>query len=107
MPNQNAHQEKISIEITFTGGLESHLPTLTSLLEKLKGEFSQSPGSVSTDADEIWTPEQVCELLKIDMTKLYSMTMKTVPGSIPRFKVGRYLRFKESEVSAWFNGLKV
>ncbi|MBA3009523.1 MAG: helix-turn-helix domain-containing protein [Proteobacteria bacterium] len=106
MPNQNAQQEKISIEISFSGGLEAHLPSLTHLLEKLKGEFSTSPGSVPIDADEIWTPEELCDFFKIDKTKLYSLTMQTGPGSLPRFKLGKYLRFKKLEAIGWFNGLK-
>lgn len=107
MPKESTQQEKISIEIIFSGSLESHLPTLTSLLEKLKGEFSTSPGSVPIDADEIWTPEQMCAYFKIDKTKLYSLTMKTGPGSLPRFKLGKYLRFRKLESINWFNGLKV
>ena len=57
--------------------------------------------------DPIWTADDVCAAFKIPKTKLYSLTMQTGEGSLPRFKVGRDLRFKKSEVIEWFNSQRV
>ena len=69
------------------------------ITEKLQGE---APGAPTRDDDEILTPDELAELFKIPKSKIYQMTMKTGPGSIPRFKIGRDLRFKRSEVVPWF-----
>ena len=92
-------QEEITIRISFSGGLENLFPKLTNVLEKLQGGVSAIPDQ---EEDEILTPDELAEFFKIPKSKIYQMTMKTGPGSIPRFKVGRDLRFKRSEVVPWF-----
>ncbi|WP_148214701.1 helix-turn-helix domain-containing protein [Desulforapulum autotrophicum] len=52
--------------------------------------------------DETWTFKDLCKEYKLPKTKGYALTMQTGPGSIPRFKIGRDLRFRKSEVEAWF-----
>ena len=97
-PDQQT-QEEITIKISFSGGLESLFPKLTNVLEMLQGSAVSAP---TQEPDEIMTPDELAELFKIPKSKIYAMTMKTGPGSIPRFKVGRDLRFKRSEVITWF-----
>ena len=95
----NQGLEKISIEITVSEGLKSLLQSVASSLEGLNRENSQHPAG---GEDEILTPDELSELFKIPKSKVYAMTMKTGPEAIPRFKVGRDLRFKRSEVLLWF-----
>ena len=92
-------QEKIHIEITVSDGLKSLFQSFAATLEKLNGDISMLSAQ---ESNEIMTPDELAELFKIPKTKIYAMTMKTGPGSIPRFKVGRDLRFKRSEVIPWF-----
>ena len=44
---------------------------------------------------------EMAERLKVPKSWLYSRTRETGPGSIPRVKVGKYIRFIESEVMEW------
>lgn len=95
----NQNQEEITIKISFSGGIESLFPKITNILEAMQG--GMSPVAQPKD-DDLLTPDELATLLKIPKSKIYGMTMKTGPGSIPRFKVGRDLRFKRSEVLPWF-----
>ncbi len=97
-PDQQT-QEEITIKISFSGGLENLFPKLSNVLEMLQGGAVSAPAH---EPDEIMTPGELAELYKIPKSKIYALTMRTGPGSIPRFKVGRDLRFKRSEVINWF-----
>ncbi len=44
---------------------------------------------------------ELAEKLKVPKSWVYSRTRETGPGTIPRFKVGKYIRFVESDVLAW------
>jgi len=92
-------QDEITIKISFSGGLEKLFPRLTHVLETFQ---ERTPKRIVSDEDEILTPTELADLFKIPKTKIYQMTMRTGPGSIPRFKVGRDLRFRKSQVVAWF-----
>ena len=50
---------------------------------------------------EFLTVIEMAERLKVPKSWLYSRTRETGPGSIPRVKVGKYIRFVESEVMEW------
>ena len=45
--------------------------------------------------------EELGEELKVNKSWVYSKTRETGPGAIPRIKVGKYLRFRLSEVLDW------
>ena len=47
------------------------------------------------------TIDEMANELKIGKTWLYSRTRETGPGSIPRLKIGKYLRFDPDMVMAW------
>jgi len=69
---------------------------------------NQVPAGVPKPIDDpVWTVDDVCAAFKIPKTKLYSLTMQTGEGTLPRFKIGRDLRFKKSEVTEWFNQQRV
>ena len=46
-------------------------------------------------------PEELAKKLKVHKSWVYGQTRETGPGSIPRVKVGKYLRFSEKEVMEW------
>ena len=47
------------------------------------------------------TPDELAERLSVQKSWLYARTRETGPGSIPRIKVGKYLRFSEEDVMDW------
>jgi excisionase family DNA binding protein len=47
----------------------------------------------------VLTPEGLARLLNMPLSWIYERTRR---GEIPGFKVGKYWRFRENEVLAWF-----
>ena len=47
------------------------------------------------------TIDELAEKLRVRKSWLYSRTRETGPESIPKVKVGKYIRFVESEVIDW------
>lgn len=47
------------------------------------------------------TVQELATALKVKNSWVYAETRKTGPGSIPRLRVGKYLRFDLQEVLIW------
>jgi excisionase family DNA binding protein len=47
------------------------------------------------------TVDELAETLKVPKSWIYSKTRETGQEAIPRVKVGKYIRFVESEVIDW------
>lgn len=47
------------------------------------------------------TIEEMATALQVKKSWLYRQTMQTGAGSIPRTKLGKYLRFDEKAVEEW------
>ena len=47
------------------------------------------------------TVDELADKLKVQKSWLYSRTRETGPGTIPRLKLGKYLRFDYQEVLDW------
>lgn len=56
-----------------------------------------------TVAGVLLTPDEMAEILRVPRSWLYGLSRKRGKGSIPLLKVGKYLRFRESEVLAWLD----
>lgn len=95
----------ITIQINLPAGIEKLIPKVSEFLEQFDGDIM--PGQNQKPSSEIMTADDVCEEFKLNRTKLYALTGHTGPGSIPRFKIGRELRFKRSELINWFDRQKV
>ena len=54
--------------------------------------------------NELLTLEEMASRLRVNQSWIYRQTKKHAPGSIPRMKVGKYLRFNEDEVMQWLKG---
>lgn len=54
--------------------------------------------------NELLTLEEMAARLRVNQSWLYRQTKQHGAGSIPRMKVGKYLRFNEAEVMAWLKG---
>lgn len=50
---------------------------------------------------ELLTIDELAARLKVHPSWLYSRTRETGEGTIPRIKIGKYLRFSEPDVMAW------
>lgn len=50
---------------------------------------------------EYLTVEELAEKLRVPKSWIYGQTRQTDLGSMPRIKVGKYLRFRLEDVMAW------
>ena len=50
---------------------------------------------------ELLTIEEMADFLKVKKSWLYFRCMSTGANSIPRVKIGKYLRFKKESVLSW------
>jgi len=50
---------------------------------------------------DLCTPVELARELKVKKSWVYIQARKTGPESIPRMKVGKYLRFNLADVVAW------
>lgn len=48
--------------------------------------------------EELLTPKELAERLNVPLSWIYDRTREGGPERIPHYKLGRYLRFAESEV---------
>ena len=53
------------------------------------------------EKNELLTIQEMAERLKVKTSWLYFRTMQKGQGTIPRVRIGKYLRFNPSEVMAW------
>lgn len=51
---------------------------------------------------EILTLDEFAERYKVPKTWIYNRTRRGNPDPIPHLKVGRYVRFRVSDVEKWF-----
>ena len=51
--------------------------------------------------EELRTVEEIAGKLKVKPSWVYGKTRLTGPGTIPRIRCGKYLRFSLSEVMEW------
>lgn len=53
---------------------------------------------------EILTPEEVAGILRVSLTWVYEKSRRRARDPLPAHRIGRYIRFRRSEVLAWFDG---
>ncbi|MBZ5545605.1 MAG: helix-turn-helix domain-containing protein [Acidobacteriia bacterium] len=51
--------------------------------------------------DELITPEELADRLKVPRSWVYEKTRKRSSQRLPGFKLGKYWRFREGDVLAW------
>ena len=52
---------------------------------------------------EILTPEQVADLFQVSPSWLYEKSRRRQKNPLPVHRIGRYLRYKRSEILEWFD----
>jgi len=65
--------------------------------------MQDSQTQVCQPAPEILTPEETAELLRVSLTWLYEKSRRRQRNPLPVHRIGRYLRYRRSEVLAWFD----
>jgi excisionase family DNA binding protein len=58
-------------------------------------------------ANSLLTVEEVAELLKVPVSWVYEHTRSRASDRIPRFRLGKYWRFREADVLAWIERQRV
>lgn len=56
---------------------------------------------MTTQDLNLLTVDDLAKQLKVKPSWIYGETRKTGPGTIPRIRVGKYLRFSLEEVMDW------
>ncbi len=51
--------------------------------------------------EKLLTPDELAKILSVPKSWIYTQTRQTGPDSIPRLKLGKYLRFKINDVMEW------
>jgi excisionase family DNA binding protein len=51
--------------------------------------------------NDLHTVNELAQVLKVPKSWIYAKTRDTGPNSIPRIKVGKYLRFEIDQVLNW------
>jgi excisionase family DNA binding protein len=59
------------------------------------------------DWQELLTVEELAKELKVKPSWVYGETRKTGPGSIPRLRVGKYIRFNLPRVLDWLKEVQL
>lgn len=69
--------------------------------------MSASNGAGVLDPADLLTPEELAARLKVRKTWIYEkIRQRKSPYPFPHFRMGRYLRFSWTEVSAWIEGTR-
>lgn len=66
-----------------------------------------SPAQENQSENELLTTKEAAAFFKVTVKQLYQWTMRTGPGSLPRMKIGKHLRFRRSDLEAWINEQRV
>lgn len=53
---------------------------------------------------QLLTIDELANRFKVKRSWLYSRTREKGEGTIPKIKVGKYIRFEEAQVIAWLKG---
>jgi excisionase family DNA binding protein len=59
---------------------------------------------VLMNKEDLLTVPELAAALKVKDSWVYGETRKTGPGTLPRIRVGKYLRFHLEEVMDWLRG---
>jgi excisionase family DNA binding protein len=78
-------------------------------VQKDKPKFAdqQSPiNGISRHPEPLMTGEEVAERLKIKTSTVYELTRRRTRQPLPFLKIGKYLRFRWSEIEKWLESCR-
>lgn len=59
----------------------------------------------STEAERLLTVQEVAELLRVPVSWVYERTRRRGDQHFPHIKMGKYVRFRPTEIEAYLEGL--
>jgi excisionase family DNA binding protein len=62
---------------------------------------------VSAENNALLEVHEVAEMLKVPVSWVYERTRRRAVGRLPHLKVGKYVRFRRSEIEAYLETLRV
>jgi excisionase family DNA binding protein len=65
--------------------------------------MSTAQVGVSPQSHEILTAEECAELLRVSVGWVHAKTRARSRNPLPAHRIGKYLRFRRSEILAWFD----
>lgn len=68
---------------------------------KKSGSPVVTSSSVQIDPNQILTLPEVAERLKVSQRWVYEKSRKRCQNPLPAIRIGRYLRFDWTDISAW------
>ena len=77
------------------------IKAMTESREKPRTESQVSVAPFTSDPHALLTVQEVAELLQVPVSWVYERTRKRSLDRIPGFRLGKYWRFRESDVIAW------
>ena len=57
--------------------------------------------------EPLLTIQDVAKLLRVPVSWVYDRLRKNAPSPLPGFKLGKYWRFRQTEIVAWLNARHV
>jgi excisionase family DNA binding protein len=60
----------------------------------------------TTDVEPLLTVEDIAELLRLPVSWVYERTRKRSLNRLPGFRLGKYWRFRASDIQAWLETQK-
>lgn len=54
--------------------------------------------------DKLLTVDELAAKLKVPKSWIYSRTRQSGPGTIPKIRIGKYLRFNWDDIWEWIKG---
>ncbi len=69
--------------------------------------LSTSRIEVSAENNALLEVHEVAEMLKVPVSWVYERTRRRAVGRLPHLKVGKYVRFRRSEIEAYLETLRV
>jgi len=92
-----------SPEEDWSLGATTSSPTFTSNPQHDAAHIAATGGK-QTLTDCLLTVREVSELLRVPVSWVYGRTRKRSFERLPGYRLGKYWRFRESEVIAWLRG---
>ena len=91
----------------FMGDMELNSASRAGLKFPVSLSPLEIPTALATGFDEKWlTREQVGQRLQFTSEQVYRLTRRSCRNPLPFYKVGRYQRFKLSEIETWMKSNK-
>ena len=78
----------------------------TNIVTRHESFTTQPAPRVSPEAEALLTVHEVAELLKVPVSWVYERTRRRGAERLPHLKIGKYLRFRFTEVQTYLETLR-